>query len=138
MISMAAKLTNDHLEQIASYLSDKFPILKGGPRSKQGTRDIDIEFRERFIPLEEELKHQGDNIRDLIKSMDKRFEQVDRRFEQADKRSDELRADMNSRFEQVDKRFEDINKRFSMMMLFMGIGFTLVTAFISGVMVLLK
>jgi len=88
-----------------------------------------------------------------FEQVDKRFEQVDKRFEemrtdmnsrfeQVDKRFEEMRTDMNSRFEQVDKRFEEINSnmnsRFNMMMWFTGIGFTIVTAFIAGVIVILK
>ena len=62
---------------------------------------------------------------------------------------EEMRSDMNMRFEQVDKRFEqvdkrfedlrsDMNRRFSMLMWFIGIGFTLVTTIITGAFVLLK
>lgn len=102
-----------------------------------------------------------------FEQVDKRFEQVDKRFEQVDKRFEEMRTDMNSRFEQVDKRFEEMrtdmnsrfeqvdkrfetvdkrfediisnmNSRFNMLMWFMGLGFTIITAFIAGVLVILK
>ncbi|MHA1448984.1 MAG: DUF3782 domain-containing protein [Candidatus Hodarchaeales archaeon] len=46
-----------------------------------------------------------DDIKLVIKEMDKRFEAVDKRFE-------ELIASMNKRFEAVDKRFEAVDKRF--------------------------
>nr|MDO8119483.1 DUF3782 domain-containing protein [Candidatus Sigynarchaeota archaeon] len=42
-----------------------------------------------------------EDIKELIREMDKRFEQVDNRFGQVD-----------NRFEQVDKRFEQVDKRF--------------------------
>jgi hypothetical protein len=126
---MAAKLTEAHLEQIAEYLSARFPALKQRAASKSLHRGIEseIEIRERVVRVEEELKNLRESIRDLIVSMDKRFEQVDKRFEQVDKR-----------FELIDKRFEDVDRRFTMMMWFTGLGLTIVTAFITGAMVLLK
>ena len=67
--------------------------------------------------------------------MDKRFEDMrtdmSNRFEQVDKRFEDMRTDMSNRFEQVDRRF-------SMLMWFIGIGFTLVTTIITGAFVLLK
>jgi len=103
--------------------------------------------------VEEELKHQRELILNVMKMMDKRFEDLrtdmSNRFEQVDKRFEDMRVDMNIRFEQVDKRFEDmrtdmsnrfeqVDRRFSMLMWFIGIGFTLVTTIITGVFVLLK
>lgn len=122
MTSMAAKLTEAHLEQIAEYLSARFPALKQRAGSKSLHRGIEseIEIRERVVRVEEELKSLRESIRDLIVSMEKRFEQVDKRFEL------------------IDKRFEDVDRRFTMMMWFTGLGLTIVTAFITGAMVLLK
>ena len=138
MSSMAVKLTNDHLEQIADYLTEKFPVLRQRGSSRGFSRDVEMDIRERTVRVEEELKNQREIIRDLIVNMNARFEQVDRRFE-------EMRSDMNSRFEQVDKRFEqvdrrfeDMDKRFNMMMWFTGLGLTIVTGFLTGAMVLLK
>ena len=104
---MTVKLTNDHLEQISSYLAEKYPVLKG-TRSKQSSRDIEIDIRERIVRVEEELKNQRDLIREILTSIDRRFEQVDKRFEQVDKRFEQV----DKRFEQVDKRFEQVDKRF--------------------------
>jgi len=98
MASMAVKLTNDNLEQIEQYLAEKYPALKG-MQSRYTTRDIEIEIRERIVRVEEELKNQRDLLREILSSMDKRFEQVD--------------------------------KKFSMMMWFMGGGFTIATTIIT-------
>jgi len=174
MTAMAEKLTNDNLEQIAEYLSEKFPILKEESRKRRYSDSFELELRERTIRVEEELKNQRELIREININMreqfilvEKRFEQVDKRFEQVDKRFEEMRTDMNTRFEQVDKRFEDlrtdmntrfeqvdnrftdmysimvtrfeqVDKRFNMMMWFTGLGFTLVTVFLSGVIVFVK
>ena len=124
MATMAAKLTPGHLEQIADFLTVKFPVLKQRNISKVSSRDIEIDIRERIVRVEErgvrveeELKNQREIIRDMMVSMDKRFA--------------ETRADING-------RFEDIDKRFTMMMWFSGIGFTLVTAILTSVMVHFK
>jgi len=114
---MAVKLTNDHLEQIAEYLSEKFPALRQRSSSRTFSRDVEMDIRERTVRVEEELKNQREIIRDLIVNMNARFEQVDRRFE-------EMRSDMD--------------KRFNMMMWFTGLGLTIVTGFLTGAMVLLK
>ncbi len=130
MVSMASKLTQEHLEQIARYLTGKFPVLAGG-KPRRGVRDTEIEIRERIVRVEEELKNQRELLKQGFDLGDKRLEQVDKRFEQIDKR-----------FEQIDKRFgemrDDINRRFTMLMWFSGLGFTLVTAFITGVIVFVK
>jgi len=160
---MSSKFTDEELEQIGSYLAEKYPVLKSAQDIYRYS-DIKIDIYERIVRVEEELKHQRELIHEVLKMMDKRFEEMqanmDKRFEQVDRRFEDMRTDMNSRFEQVDKRFEEMrtdtntrfqemrtdmdkrfdqmDKRFNMMMWFMGIGFTLVTTIISGVFVLLK
>ena len=124
MTIMAAKLTKEHLEQIGEYLVEKFPAIRGGGKSKSYSRDFEIEIRERIVRVEEELKNQRDLILQTLNFNSKQFEQVDKRFEQMDRR-----------FEEIHK---SVDKRFTMMMWFTGLGLTLVTAFITGVTVLLK
>ena len=152
MKDMASKFTEDDLREIGEYLAAQYPVLKsGGVYSGYG--DIKIDLYERMVRVEEELKHQRELILNVMKMMDKRFEDLrtdmSNRFEQVDKRFEDMRVDMNIRFEQVDKRFEDmrtdmsnrfeqVDRRFSMLMWFIGIGFTLVTTIITGVFVLLK
>lgn len=156
MTSMASKLTKEHLEQIAEYIAEKFPGIKQRRSSYANSREIEIDIRERIVRVEEELKNQSNIIRELITSMDKRFqefrfemnarfEQVDKRLDQVDKRLDQV----DKRFEQIDKRFEltdkqidnlrtDMDRRFTMMMWFTGLGLTIVTTFLTGALVLLR
>ena len=115
-MTMAVKLTEENLEQIARYLADRFPVLKVRGGGRTPSRPAEMELMERMVRVEEELKNQRDLMREMMIQIDKRFDQVDKRFE------------MN------DKRFEDINSRFTMMMWFIGIGFTLMTAFLTGSM----
>ena len=136
MKTMASKLTKDHLEQIAEFLVIKFPALKSGSRTRAASTAIDLDIRERIVRTEEELKTQRDLMREILGMMEKRFEQVDKRFEQVDKRFEQVDKrfeQVDKRFEQVDKRFEelreDMDKRFTMMMWFIGLGFTVITAF---------
>ena len=113
-MTMAAKLTQQHLEQITEYLTERFPALKS-PRPRKGVYPAyEMEIRERVIRVEEELKSQRELMREMMVQIDRRFEQVDKRFEQ------------------VDKRFEDVSKRFSMLMWFTGLGFTITIAFFTG------
>jgi len=152
MENMASKFTEDDLREIGEYLAARYPVLKsGGVYSGYG--DIKIDLYERMVRVEEELKHQRELILNVMKMMDKRFEDLrtdmSNRFEQVDKRFEDMRVDMNIRFEQVDKRFEDmrtdmsnrfeqVDRRFSMLMWFIGIGFTLFTTIITGAFVLLR
>ena len=131
---MASKFTEEDLEFISRYLAEKYPSLKSNADQYRYS-DIKIDIHERIVRVEEELKHQRDLIHEVLKMMDKRFEQVEKRFEQVDKRFEELRTDMNNRFEFT---HADINRRFNMMMWFTGIGFTLITTIITGAFVLLK
>ena len=141
MEDMASKFTEDELKQIGDYLAAQYPVLKsGGVYSGYG--DIKIDLYERMVRVEEELKHQRELILSVMKMMDKRFAEVDKRFEQVDKRFEDMRTDMNRRFEDMrtdmSNRFEQVDRRFSMLMWFIGIGFTLVTTIITGAFVLLK
>lgn len=139
MMKVPHKLTDEHLEQIASFIAKKFPAIKGRGRSKHFSRDIEIEIRERIVRVEEELKNQRDLIREMMNNMNKRFEMIDKHFEiiQSDMniRFESVQSDMNTRFEMVQS---DMNKRFTMMMWFTGAGFTMVTAFITGAVVFFK
>ena len=74
-------------------------------RPQRTDSERESNLSERFVRVEEELKHQ----REL---MIKGFAQAEKRFEQVDKRFEESRQDMLARFEQVDKRFEQVDKRF--------------------------
>ena len=47
-----------------------------------------------------------DDIKMLIHTIDKRFEQIDKRLEQIDKRLELMQKEMDKRFEQVDKRLD--------------------------------
>ena len=141
MEDMASKFTEDELKQIGDYLAAQYPVLKsGGVYSGYG--DIKIDLYERMVRVEEELKHQRELILNVMEMMDKRFAEVDKRFEQVDKRFEDMRTDMNRRFEDMrtdmSNRFEQVDRRFSMLMWFIGIGFTLVTTIITGAFVLLK
>ena len=49
--------------------------------------------------------------RELLIRLDERLNQMDKRFELIEQQIVNLRKDMNARFEQVDKRFEEVNKR---------------------------
>ena len=93
------------------------------PRPQRTDSDRESNLSERFVRVEEELKHQRELILEGFAQSNKRFEQIDKRFdesrqdmlarfEQVDKRFEQMREDMNKRFEQVDKRFEQVDKRF--------------------------
>lgn len=138
---MSVKLTKENLDQIVEYIAEKYPAIRGGGKAKSYSRDFEIEIRERIVRVEEELKNQRELILQSLNFNGKQFEQVDRRFEQVDKRFEQIDRrfeQVDKRFEQIDKRFEQVDKRFTMMMWFTGLGLTLVTAFITGVSVLLK
>ena len=155
MTSMASKLTKEHMEQIAGYLTEKFPVLTVAQRGKNSA-SVGFEIRERVVQREGLIKNQQVILEKMLTFMDKRFEQIDKRFEQVekrfeqvDKRFEELRSDMNYRFEQFDRRFEEmrsdinsrfeqVDKKFTMLIWFMGFGFTLVTVFISGLITILR
>ena len=70
-----------------------------------------------------------------FEAVDKRFETLQRemaaRFETADKRFETLQREMVARFEAVDKRFEAMDKRFNMLQWTMGLGFSIIVAFLS-------
>lgn len=67
-------------------------------------QDYSPQIMERIVRVEEQLKHQNENIKSLIKSTDSRFEQ--------------MQNYMDRRFDDVNQRFEDMNRRFDRMGLY--------------------
>ncbi|CCE22671.1 hypothetical protein [Methylotuvimicrobium alcaliphilum] len=113
-------LAAQDIEQIEAIV---LRVLAERTESKSGTVRYDLELRERFVRVEEELKHQRELMLEGFKQMEKRFEQVDKRFEQVDKRFEQVDKrfeQVDKRFEQVDKRFEQLDKRFEVMQLEMN------------------
>jgi len=151
MKNMASKFTEDDLREIGDYLAARYPVLKSGG-AVYISGDIKIDLYERMVRVEEELKHQRELIQESLKMMDKRFAEVDKRFEQIDKRFEQIDKrfeQVDKRFEQVDKRFEDlrsdmnsrfeqVDRRFTMLMWFIGIGFTLVTSIMTAAFAFLR
>ena len=93
-------------------------LARHKPRPQRTDPDREIALAERFVRVEEELKHQRELILEGFAQSNKRFEQIDKRFdesrqdmlarfEQVDRRFEQMREDMNKRFEQVDKRFDE-------------------------------
>jgi hypothetical protein len=103
MADRAMDLRAEQLEQIGLYVRGNL-----GSWIREVTLDRDIEFRERFIRIEEELKTQRDLMREGFAHMEKRLEQVDKRFEQVDKRFESMQHNMDKRVEQSDKRIESL------------------------------
>ncbi|WP_341328096.1 hypothetical protein [Methylotuvimicrobium sp. KM2] len=98
-------LAAQDIEQIEAIV---LRVLAERTEGKSGTVRYDLELRERFVRVEEELKHQRELMLEGFKQMEKRFEQMEKRFEQVEKRFEQV----DKRFEQVDKRFEQVDKRF--------------------------
>ena len=72
------------------------------------TRTIDKKF-ESMDKRFESIQQQMDK---RFESMDKRFESMDKRFESMDKRFEAIQQQMERRTKLVDKRFESMDKRF--------------------------
>ena len=102
-------------------------LARHKPRPQRTDPEREISLAERFVRVEEELKHQREvmiagfaqsdkRFEELIRHTDKRFEDMNARFEQVDKRFEEIIGHTDRRFEQVDKRFEEMightDKRF--------------------------
>jgi len=158
-MSVAMEFTKEQLEQIGSYIESNFDRFSAKSNAVQ-LRPYDIQLIERMTRIEEELRSQrelilkqNETMQFGFAQMDKRFEQVDKRFEAMQKQMDErfesvqkqmderfravdkrfemIQKSMDNRFEQVDKRFDDVNKKFSMMMLMMTAGFTIIATVIT-------
>jgi len=132
-MSSAMKLTDEQLEQIASYLeanSEKLCFKN----NLINLRPYDLQIFERMTRVEEELRNQrellikqNETMQFGFSQIDKRFDDVNKRFEDVNKRFD----DVNKRFDDVNKRFDDVNKRFAMLTWIFGIGFTIIATVIS-------
>lgn len=132
-MSSAMKLTDEQLEQIASYLEANSEKLCS-KNNLIHLRPYDLQIFERMTRVEEELRNQrellikqNETMQFGFSQIDKRFDDVNKRFEDVNKRFD----DVNKRFDDVNKRFDDVNKRFAMLTWIFGIGFTIIATVIS-------
>jgi len=132
-MSSAMKLTDEQLEQIASYLEANSEKLCS-KNNLINLRPYDLQIFERMTRVEEELRNQrellikqNETMQFGFSQIDKRFDDVNKRFEDVNKRFD----DVNKRFDDVNKRFDDVNKRFAMLTWIFGIGFTIIATVIS-------
>lgn len=106
--------------------------------SENERRARELTLMERVVRVEEELNalreiqiaHFG-AAEKRFEAIEKRFEAMDKRFEAMEKRFEALQREMAARFEAVDKRFEAMDKRFTMLQWTMGLGFSLMVAFLS-------
>lgn len=109
------------LERIGEYVESRLPewIERISRESgKNWLYGADRALFERVVHIEDELTNLG-------RRMDERFEHVDKRFE-----------DMNKRFEDMNRRFEDMNKRFTSTQWLIGIMITLFMALNAAVQVM--
>ncbi len=82
--------------------------IKGSPCKKERRKIMTEETKlilDGIAGVKTELKNE---INELGKNFDRKFEDIDKRLEDIDKRF----GDIDKRFEDIDKRFEDIDKRF--------------------------
>jgi len=49
---MASKLTNENLEEIARYLTERFPVLRGHTGCESSLPSHEMEIRERIVRVE--------------------------------------------------------------------------------------
>ncbi|HOF34644.1 MAG TPA: hypothetical protein PK624_11930 [Spirochaetota bacterium] len=120
------KLTDEQLEQIASYLEENSEKLCSN-NNLIHLRPYDLQIFERITRVEEELRNQRELIIKQNETMQFGFSQIDKRFDDVNKRFE----DVNKRFDDVNKRFDDVNKRFAMLTWIFGIGFTIIATVIS-------
>ncbi|MHA1921423.1 MAG: hypothetical protein ACTSWX_16875, partial [Promethearchaeota archaeon] len=91
-------------------------ILSGIVATKEDIKDVIREMDKRFEAIQIQMDKRFEAMDKHFEAMDKRFEAMDKRFEVMDKRFEAIQIQMNQRFEAMDKRFEAIqiqmDKRF--------------------------
>ncbi|MHA1721218.1 MAG: hypothetical protein ACTSXK_16995, partial [Promethearchaeota archaeon] len=94
-------------------------ILSGIVATKEDIKDVIREMDKRFEAIQIQMDKRFEAMDKHFEAMDKRFEAMDKRFEAMDKRFEAIQIQMNKRFEAMDKRFEAIqiqmDKRFEAM-----------------------
>jgi DNA repair exonuclease SbcCD ATPase subunit len=125
------QLTNGKAETLKPYFYEIIDTVIDEAQELQQRKAESSDLRELIIEVREGFKRMDARFEDLLRYIDKRFEQIEKRFEQIDKRFEQIdkRFEMvEKRFEQVDKRFESIDARFNrlyqFLMWMMGLIFT--------------
>jgi DNA repair exonuclease SbcCD ATPase subunit len=125
------ELGNGKADALKPYLYDIIDSVVDEAQELQQRKAESSDLRELIIEVREGFKRMDTRFEDLLRYIDKRFEQIEKRFEQIDKRFEQIdkRFEMvEKRFEQLDKRFESIDARFNrlyqFLMWMMGLIFT--------------
>jgi len=102
------QLTNGKAETLKPYFYEIIDTVIDEAQELQQRKAESSDLRELIIEVREGFKRMDARFEDLLRYIDKRFEQIEKRFEQIDKRFEMV----EKRFEQIDKRFEMVEKRF--------------------------
>ncbi|MHA1848249.1 MAG: hypothetical protein ACTSYS_05005 [Promethearchaeota archaeon] len=105
LIKILPKLIRENDEVKGAILS----ALSGVVATKEDIKELIKQMDKRFEAMQEQMDKRFDAMQE---QMDKRFEAMEKRFEAMDKRFDAMQEQMDKRFEAVDKRFEIIDKKF--------------------------
>ena len=92
--------------------------------SKSKVITVDDYYSERFLRIEEELKHQRELMKIGFDMMEKRFASNDKRFESIDKRFDAIDRRFETMEKRMDDRFDSLTRRIDRFMIW-SFGITL-------------
>ncbi len=116
---MMSKLNIDELLKILPKLireSDEIKgaiisALSGVVATHEDIVQLNKAMDKRFEALIKQMNERFESMDKRFEAVDRRFESMDKRFESMDKRFEALIKQMNERFEAVDKRFESLTKQ---------------------------
>ncbi|MHA1681286.1 MAG: DUF3782 domain-containing protein [Promethearchaeota archaeon] len=86
--------------------------LSGVVATKDDIANLIREMDKRFEAMQEQMDKRFEAMQE---QMDKRFDAIDKRFEAMDRRFEAMQAQMDKRFDAIDKRFEAMDRRFEAM-----------------------
>ena len=123
-------LSDADLQHIGRYVRAELP----GWLKELGPRALGSQLMESMVRVEEELKARRELLLTHVWTSHRRFDNANRRFDDANKRFDDANKrfdDVNRRFDDVNRRFDDNSRRHTATQWFVGVGFVVLTTWVT-------
>ncbi len=101
-------------------------------------KELKLNLIETIVRVEEGIKNLSEQIKLIVETTNKRFDDVNKRFEDLSTQIKLVLETTNKRFDDVNNRFDDINKRFDRQTWLITAGFAFLSILITLITIFAK
>ena len=105
---------------------------------REDEKEIKLNLIERIVRVEEGIKSLGEQIKLIVETTNKRFEELSNQIKLVLETTNKRFDDINKRFDDNNKRFDDINKRFDRLTWLITAGFAFLSILLTLITIFAK